>query len=92
MSDADTLTSPCPHCGYPSEDSELCRACGRLMDEGFQVKPFSISETFNAASVKGEKASRMDWACVADPEIDDKQRTHPSYAYNPGNIFYDSEG
>lgn len=30
---AKTLTIVCPHCGFDSEDEELCRACGELLGD-----------------------------------------------------------
>lgn len=32
----------CPHCGFRSEDEELCAACGRLFDENTPVRDVSI--------------------------------------------------
>ena len=84
MSDADDLTSPCPHCGYPSEDSEMCRACGRLMDESFPEQPF-------AADVLVTKLVQS-WQPCRDTEeasaIKEEPEFCPTWDFIPGNIFH----
>ncbi len=83
MSDADTLTSPCPHCGYPSEDSEMCRACGRLMDESFPEQQF-------AADVLVTKLVQS-WQPCRDTEevltIKEEPEFCPSWRMYQGNIY-----
>jgi len=91
MPDETNWTTICPHCGYESEDSEMCRACGRLMDESLQERPFSISDLFTSFSAIGQETNWNTWNGNDDIDLDEKMRTHPSYAFNPGNIFYNTE-
>lgn len=38
-----TLTTVCPHCGFDSEDDELCRACGEFIDKiPGKTVPFTV--------------------------------------------------
>ena len=90
MSDQTTWTIICPHCGYESEDSAMCQSCGRLMDESVPLRPLSISGLFTS-SMTGTEANWNKWNGNDDIDFDDKLRTHPSYAFNPGNIFYNIE-
>ena len=90
MPDAHNLASPCPHCDFLSEDSELCQACGKIMDTSFPEQSFSISETFATSSLAGHSDTQKSWMGQTCNE-EDKMRLHPSYAYNPSNIFYNNE-
>lgn len=37
-------TIRCPYCGYESEDEELCRACGEVMDDKISVRHVSLGQ------------------------------------------------
>ena len=91
MSDQTNWTTICPHCGYESEDSAMCQSCGRLIEESVQVRPFSISGLFTSSSMTGKEANWNKWNGNDEIDFDEKLRTHPSYAFNPGNIFYNTE-
>ena len=38
-----TVKTICPHCGFESEDEELCRACGKLTDGDIPVRNVSLA-------------------------------------------------
>jgi len=90
MPDKTDWTTICPHCGYASEDSAMCRCCGQLIDEALPVRTFSISKFFRFSSAVGQKTNWAMWSSNNDVDLDEKLRTHPSYAFNPGNIFHNS--
>ncbi|MDD2466868.1 MAG: hypothetical protein PHI97_22970 [Desulfobulbus sp.] len=84
MSDETNWTTICPHCGYESEDSAMCRSCGRLMDESVPVRPFSAS---------GLMAKVVDsWHPCNDVEalspIKEEPEFCPTWDFNPGNIYH----
>ena len=82
----------CPHCGFESEDSSMCQACGRLMDESLPVRPFSLSGILSSfSSVAGQAVQWKSWDMNDETEFNENLRSHPSYAFNPGNIFYKNE-
>lgn len=90
MPDETNWNTICPHCGHESEDSAMCQSCGRLMDESVQVRPFSFSGLFTSSLMTGKEANRNKWNGNDEIDFDEKLRTHPSYAFNPGNIFYNT--
>jgi len=36
----------CPHCGFESDDEELCRACGKLTNGDIPVRNVSLADIF----------------------------------------------
>jgi hypothetical protein len=61
------------------------------MDELVPVRPFSISGISTSSSTAGKEANWNKWNGNDEIDFDEKLRTHPSYAFNPGNIFYNAE-
>ncbi len=84
MLDKTDWTTICPHCGYASEDSAMCRCCGRLIDEALPVRTFSASR-----SVAKIVAS---WQPCKDVEalspIKEEPEFCPTWDFNPGNIYH----
>ena len=84
MPDAYSLASHCPHCGFLSEDSELCQACGNIMDTSFQERSLSV----------GERAARItaSWQPCQDVEalspIKEEPEFCPMWRSYPANIFH----
>lgn len=40
----------CPHCGFESDNEEICRACGKLADGDIPVQKMSLAQTFGTFS------------------------------------------
>ena len=60
------------------------------MDESVPAKALSISGLFTSSMTETE-ANWNKWNGNDDIDFDEKLRTHPSYAFNPGNTFYNIE-
>ena len=84
MPDAHDLASPCPHCGFLSEDSELCQACGKIMDTSFPEQSFSAGEL--AARITASWHSCQDVEALSP--IKEEPEFCPTWDFNPGNIYH----
>jgi len=77
----------CPHCGYRSEDDELCLACGKLFHEDDHVAVHNVSTLgFLGSGLRSQakrfKLKRTDIDCGGDICLD------PEYSSVPGNVAY----
>ena len=84
MLDKTDWTTICPHCGYASEDSAMCRCCGRLIDEALPVRTFSASRL--VAKIVAS------WQPCRDVEalspIKEEPEFCPSWRIYQGNIYH----
>jgi len=82
---ADTnWNSICPHCGYESEDSAMCRACGRLMDESLPMQPFSASGLVAKIVESWQPCNDVE----ALSSIKEEPEFCPTWDFSPGNIYH----
>ncbi len=57
-------TTVCPHCGFESEDDELCQACGALFEDNTPVRDISF------AQIVGGFFSWLKDGLTHDPDVD----------------------
>lgn len=84
MPDQNKWTTICPHCGYESEDSEMCRSCGRLMDESVPLRFFSARELVAKVVESWQPCSDVE----ALSPIKEEPEFCPTWDFNPGNIYH----
>jgi len=84
MSDETNWTTICPHCGYESEDSAMCRACGRLMDESLPVRPFSASGLVSKIVEAWQPCNNVE---ELSP-IKEEPEFCPSWRMYQGNVYH----
>jgi len=41
-----TIHNICPHCGFESENWEICKACGRWIEEPLLARSISVKASF----------------------------------------------
>ena len=84
-----TVKTICPHCGFESEDEELCRACGKLTDGDIPVRNVSLvhilGSFFSWLQDKGVHGVNLDEIFKEDPMID------PEFSLLAGNIYNHSD-
>ena len=76
----------CPHCGFESEDDELCRACGKLADSNIIVRKVSLTHIFGTffsrLQGKGFGGADLDDLCKEEPEFDSSWSLLSSNVYH----------
>ena len=81
-----TVKTICPHCGFESEDEELCRACGKLIDGDIPVRNLSLvhilGSFFSWLQDKGFHGVEKNESIDIDASDD------PSLAHLPGNSYH----
>lgn len=86
-----TAITVCPHCGFESEDEELCRACGQVMEDKAPVRKVSLTyllgnNLFSWFKDKGFYGLEHDDELLKeDPIID------PEFSLLTGNIYNNNE-
>ena len=76
----------CPHCGFESDDEELCRACGKLTGDDIPVRNVSIAHVFGSlVSRLQEKGFGVD---EKNELIDIDASDDPGLAHLPGNSYH----
>jgi len=83
-------TAHCPHCGFESHDNELCRACGKLIDDkASSSRHVQLSGIFKGffswLTSKGLQGIDHQEVFKKDPMID------PEFSALSGNIFNEEE-
>jgi hypothetical protein len=93
MSDKTNWTSICPHCGYASEDSAMCRCCGRLIDEALPMRTFSLARAvFSVVSSLSFETTRDIWKNDDHADFHNAIQKNPVYSFFSGNIFHRNKG
>lgn len=79
----------CPHCGFESDDEELCRACGKLTDGDIPVRNVSLAHILGSffSWLQGKGFHEVDHDGVFIKEEPEFDRT---WSFLPSNIFHDN--
>ena len=76
----------CPHCGFESDDEELCRACGKLTDGDIPVRNVSLVHILGSffSWLQGKGFHGVERNELIDIDASDD----PGLAHLPGNSYH----
>lgn len=79
----------CPHCGYRSEDDELCVACGKFIHEDDHVAVRNVSTLGILGSGLRSLFNTNNKGVLKDDEQDHDY--DPSWSILSSNIYHENE-
>lgn len=76
----------CPHCGFETDNEELCRACGKLADTDIPVRKVSLAHILNTflSRLQGKGFHGVEENEFTDIDASDD----PGLAHLPGNSYH----
>jgi len=76
----------CPHCGFETDNEELCPACGKLIEADISVRKVSLAHIFGTffsrLQGKGFGGADLDDLCKEEPEFDSSWSLLSSNVYH----------